>query len=152
MRKPRNRHQARRRGAVALEAALTLPFFVLIIFGILESGQVMMSEEVIINAAREGARLASLGGSTIGTNTSSGSNEVNYRVRSYLDNAGVSSANATVTVADLDRSISDLTSASVGDQIKVTVSVPFSKISWSSPMFFGNANLSNASTMRKESP
>ncbi len=151
MRSHRTR-RGRRRGAVALECALTLPFFVLIIFGIIESGQVMTSEEIIVNAAREGARLASLGGSTIGTGTSNGPDEVNYRVRSYLDTAAVPSANAVITVTDLDRSISDLPQASAGDQIKVSVSVPFSKIAWSPPMFFGGAVLSSSSTMRKEAP
>jgi Flp pilus assembly protein TadG len=151
MRSHRNR-RGRRRGSIALECALTLPFFVLIIFGIIESGQVMMSEEVIVNAAREGARLASLGGSTIGTSSSTGSNEVMNRVRTYLDNAAVPSANAAITVTDLDQSISDLPQASVGDQIKVSVSIPFSKIAWSPSMFFGNAVLSSSSTMRKESP
>jgi Flp pilus assembly protein TadG len=151
MRVDKNRRR-RRRGAVALEAALVLPFLVLIIFGIIESGQVMTSEEVIASAAREGARLASLGGSTIGSSSSNGSTEVNYRVRSYLDNAAVPSANATITVTDLDQSITDLPQASIGDRIKVSVSVPFTKIAWSPPMFFGSATLSNSSIMRKEAP
>jgi hypothetical protein len=99
--------------------------------GIIETGQVMSDEEIIVNAAREGARLASLGGSTIGSYSTTGANEVIYRVKSGLDAAGVSSAYATITVTDLDNAITDLPQASIGDRIQVSVSVPFSKIAWS---------------------
>jgi Flp pilus assembly protein TadG len=137
---------------VALECALTLPFFLAVILGIIESGQVMSDEEIIVNAAREGARLASLGGSTIGSNSSTGANEVIYRVKSSLDAAAVPSAYATITVTDLDNAINDLPQASIGDRIQVSVSVPFSKIAWSQPFYFGNAILSNSTIMRKEAP
>ena len=137
---------------MAVETALILPFLMMVILGIIECGQVMTSQEVITNASREGARLGSLGGSTIGTSTSTGVNEVNYRVRSSLDAGGISSSAATITVTDLTGSVSDLTSANVGDEIQVSVSVPFSKIAWSTPWFFGGAVLSNSSIMRKESP
>jgi Flp pilus assembly protein TadG len=124
----------------------------MLVLGIIECGQVMSAEEVITNATREGARLASLGGSTMGTSTSTGANEVNYRVRSSLDAGGVSSSQATVTITDLAGAVTDLTQANTGDEIQVSVSVPFSKIAWSTPWFFGNATLSSSSIMRKESP
>ena len=137
---------------MAVECALVLPFLMMLVLGIIECGQVMSAEEVITNATREGARLASLGGSTMGTSTSTGSNEVNYRVRSSLDAGGVASSQATITITDLTGAVSDLPQANTGDEIQVSVSVPFSKIAWSTPWFFGGATLSSSSIMRKESP
>ena len=58
-----------------------------IFMGVIESGLLMSAGEAVVNSARKGARLASLGGSTMGTNTSTGSTEVNYRVRQYLTTA-----------------------------------------------------------------
>jgi Flp pilus assembly protein TadG len=135
-----------------VECALILPFLMLVVLGIIECGQVMTAQEVITNSAREGARLASLGGSTIGTSTSTGANEVNYRVRGYLDSGGVASSAATISVTDLDGAVSDLPQSNTGDRIQVSVSVPFNRIAWSTPWFFGGATLSNSSIMRKESP
>jgi Flp pilus assembly protein TadG len=144
--------QRMRRGAVAVEMALILPFLMMVILGIIECGQVMTSQEIITNASREGARLASLGGSTVGTSTSTGAHEVNNRVRSYLDTGGISSSAATITVTDLDGAVSDLPQSNTGDRIQVAVSVPFNRIAWSTPWFFNGAILSNSSIMRKESP
>jgi Flp pilus assembly protein TadG len=141
-----------RRGAVAVECALILPFLMMVVLGIIECGQVMTDQEIITNATREGARLASLGGSTIGTSTSTGSNEVMYRVRSYLDAGGVASSAATITVTDLNGAVTDLPQSNAGDRIQVSASVPFNKIAWSTPWFFGGATLSSSSIMRKESP
>src|SRR4051812_26425114 len=141
-----------RRGAVAVECALILPFLMMVILGIIECGQVMTSQEMITNATREGARLASLGGSTIGTDSSTGVNEVKYVVRSYLAAGGISASAATISVTDLDKSVSDLPLSDAGDRIQVAVTIPFNRIAWSTPWFFGGAMLSNSSIMRKESP
>ena len=59
----------------------------------------MMVQEQIVNAAREGARLAALGGSTMGSSSSTGANEVNYRVRQYLTAAQITSG-VTITISD----------------------------------------------------
>ncbi len=47
---------ARKRGAVAVEFALTLPLLLILLFGIVEFGVMMYDQAVITNAAREGAR------------------------------------------------------------------------------------------------
>jgi Flp pilus assembly protein TadG len=143
----------RRRASAAVELAVSMIPLSFVVMGIVEGGRLMWVEELTANAAREGARLAVLGGSTIGTNSSSGSTEVNYRVRSYLTASGISTASATVTVTDLDNAaISDLTSASAGDRIKVSVSLPFSSVALGTTWYFTNATISASSVMRKEAP
>ncbi len=46
-----------RKGAAAVEFALVLPLFVLIFLGMLELGRGLHVQQVITQAAREGARL-----------------------------------------------------------------------------------------------
>ena len=50
------------RGAAAVEFALLVPIFLVIVFGIIDFGLMFYSKTVITNAAREGARTASLSG------------------------------------------------------------------------------------------
>lgn len=44
------------RGAAAIEMALVLPILVVLVLGIMEFGILMFSQQVIVNASREGAR------------------------------------------------------------------------------------------------
>ena len=79
MRILRNHSRAglRRRGAVAVEAALVLPMVVIFLFGILEYGRYVMTLQMMTNAAREGAHYAlthtqpvTIAGTTYGNATS----------------------------------------------------------------------------------
>lgn len=142
----------RRRGVAAVELAIAVMPLMMIMMGILEGGRLMMVEEQLGNAAREGARLAVLGGSTMGSSTSTSSTDVNYRVRQYLAPAQIING-VSVTITDLDApTIGDLTEASAGDRIQVAVSVPFQQVAWCSPWFFGQATLASSCIMRKEAP
>ncbi|ACX52170.1 TadE family protein [Ammonifex degensii KC4] len=53
------------KGQAAVELALTLPLLLLILFALVEFGRVFFAYLVITNAAREGARLAAVGGSDV---------------------------------------------------------------------------------------
>lgn len=53
----------RDRGAAAVEFALVVPVLILLIFGSIEFGLAIQARTMIGNAAREGVRVASLGGS-----------------------------------------------------------------------------------------
>lgn len=52
------------RGAALLETAITLPIILLISVGIFEFGRAFQTWQVLTNAAREGARVAVIGGTT----------------------------------------------------------------------------------------
>jgi len=60
---------ARDRGSVAVEFALLLPVLLLIIFGVIDFGRAISDQITLTQAAREGARLASLGYSTSAVQT-----------------------------------------------------------------------------------
>ncbi len=89
----------RRRAAATIEAVFTLPLVLMFLMGILEYGRYVMTQQVLTNAAREGARYAlahteavTLMGSTYGNQTSDVQAEVNRA------SAGVKLASQTVQV------------------------------------------------------
>ena len=51
-------HRRKRRGAAVVEFAIVAPLFFLLIFGMIEYGRMVMVQQVITNASREGARRA----------------------------------------------------------------------------------------------
>jgi Flp pilus assembly protein TadG len=57
----------RRRGAALVEAALVMNVFLLFIFAIMEFGHFVMVKQLMDNAARDGARMASTGTLTVST-------------------------------------------------------------------------------------
>lgn len=131
-----------RRGAAAVEFALVAPLFFLLIFGMIEFGRMVMVQQVITNASREGARVAVLDGST--------HTEVQQTVDDYLASASISGA--TVQIVPYEPS-----AAGYGEPVTVTVQVPFSQVSWLPgpmlTMFLGrdkNINLTATTVMRRE--
>jgi len=126
-----------RRGAAAVEFAVVAPIFVLLVFGMIEYGRMVMVQQLLTNASREGARQAVLDGATTAA--------VQATVTTYLSNSSVSGS--TVTVSPNPPS-----TAANGDPVTVTVSIPFTSVSWlPSPMYLGAKTLSASAVMRRES-
>ena len=71
------------RGAALLEAAITVPIILLISVGIFEFDRAYQTWQVLTNAAREGARIAVISGTT--------DDAVRARVNSYLTGGGLTS-------------------------------------------------------------
>jgi Flp pilus assembly protein TadG len=106
------------RGAALLEMALTLPLMLLVSIGIVEFGRAYQTWQVLTNAAREGARIAVLPG------TSDAS--VTTRVLTYLSDGQVTnSATATVNITR-DNPIAIGTGTVTAS--RVTVNYPFTFI------------------------
>lgn len=123
-------------GVAVVEFAVVAPLFFLLILGLIEFGRMVMVQQVITNASREGARRAIIQGAT--------TTEVVSVVQDYLASGGIRSATVTVTPDPID-------SAGYGEPVTVTVSVPFRQVSWlPSPMFLGGAELRATTTMRRE--
>jgi Flp pilus assembly protein TadG len=104
------------RGSALLEMALTLPLMLLVSAGIFEFGRAYQTWQVITNAAREGARIAVLPGTT--------DSMVTDRVKTYMSDGQLSGyASATVAVKR-DATIS--MGAGTATASRITVSYPFS--------------------------
>jgi Flp pilus assembly protein TadG len=113
---PKNIQRARReRGAALIEMALTLPLLLLLSIGVFEFGRAFQHWEVLTNATREGARIATLPGTS--------DSDVTSRVVSYLSAGRMTSAgSATVTVVHDDEISIGTGTASAST---VTVQYPF---------------------------
>jgi Flp pilus assembly protein TadG len=134
--RPYRLFRKKRLAAAAVEFAVVAPVFLLLVFGMIEYGRMVMVYQVLTNASREGARASVLDGAT----TSS----VNTTVTNYLTDAFISGA--TVTVSPNPPS-----GAQYGDPVTVTVSIPFSQVSWlPSPMYLGSRTLASTTVMRRE--
>lgn len=131
----RLRHSKTRAGAAAVEFALVVPIFLLFIFGIIEFGRAFMVQQILVNASREGARQAVLEGAT--------SAGVISTVSDYLQGASIGTPQDNITVSP------DPISVRSREQITVSVSVPFSEVSWMPPFIY-NGNLQASTTMRSE--
>lgn len=103
----------------------------------IEFGRMVMVQQIITNASREGARIAVLDGTT--------SSEVHSVVDNYLEGARIGGANVTLDPSDPG-------TAGYGEPVTVTVAVPFARVSWlPTPMFIGGDTQLTASTvMRRE--
>lgn len=103
------------RGSALVEAAITVPIILLIAVGIFEFGRAYQTWQILTNAAREGARVAVLPGSTNAGVTS--------RVRSSMESGQLSKyGTAPVTVNRNDSITVDGEAVSAS---KVTVDYPF---------------------------
>lgn len=132
-------HRRKRRGAAVVEFAIVAPLFFLLIFGMIEYGRMVMVQQVITNASREGARRAVLDGATAA--------EVQTTVNNYLTSAGIDSNPEYVTLDPADPG-----AAGYRQAVTVSVTVPFSDVSWiPAPLYLGGTDLSASTVMSKES-
>jgi Flp pilus assembly protein TadG len=76
------------RGAALLETAITLPIILLVSVSIFEFGRAYQVQQVLTNAAREGARVACIEGTTDA--------QVTTIVRNYLTDGGLTAVNPTI--------------------------------------------------------
>lgn len=134
--KPYRSCRRNRRGAAAVEFAVVAPVFFLLVFGMIEYGRMVMVQQLLTNAAREGARVGVLDNSTAA--------DVTTAVSNYLTAANINSPTIACNP-------SNPSSAGYGQPVTVTVSIPFSQVSWlPSPMFLGGTTMTASSAMRRE--
>src|SRR5262245_60557877 len=103
------------RGAAMLEAAVTIPLILLIAVGIFEFGRAYQTWQVVTNAAREGARVAVINGTT--------DDQVREAVRSYMSVGQLSHA-ATAPI-DVVRNAPFGGPTSTWTASSITISYPF---------------------------
>jgi Flp pilus assembly protein TadG len=128
-----------RGGAAVVEFAIVAPVFFILVFGMIEYGRMVMVQQILTNASREGARYAVI-------LESNDTTAVQDKVTDYLESASINGS-PTVTV--------DWPAGGSGSNqpITVAVSIPFGQVSWlPSPMFVSSTlPLQATSVMRRES-
>ena len=135
------------RGQALAEFALIMPILFLLIAGIMGFGRAWNLQQVVVDAAREGARVAVVQDASMAPADSAlGVAAVSHIINTRLHNAAVDTTTATITIAGNWRR--------TGDSMYVAVNVPYSfpllsvLMDWAtgSPNF----NLHSATTMRNE--
>lgn len=91
---------------------MVLPLFMAILFGIIDLGRVIWANDVVSNAAREGARYASVNAGTVGLTTEISKDEIRARVLEFVIAGGV---DTRVTVCFSSVQIADEVQGCTGD-------------------------------------
>ncbi len=147
-RQKRQQQDQRRRGATVVEMALVLPLFVAVVLGIVEFGRSMAVGQVVTNAAREGARLAVIEGTT--------NADVEQRVLDFLNaaiNVDAAQVNLSITVTPAPgntTSTNEVADAQQSDLVQVRVEIPFNEVSYVRPKYMDGQNLVGRVSMRHE--
>jgi Flp pilus assembly protein TadG len=116
-----SRRKQVRRGATVIEFVLVAFVFFLLIFGLIETGRMVMIQQALTNAAREGCRAAGLA-SSIDTA------RVESAVRDYLQSVvGSSASNASVVRVTLPSTLTNIPS---GTELSVAVELNYRDASW----------------------
>lgn len=118
----------RERGAAAVELALVLPLFLLMIFGIVEFGRVYHVQATIDGAAREGVRVMAL-----------------QQDATAARAAAVDAASPTVAITAAQVSTTACTSSTLGDTVTVRVTHPLQLFTGA---FGAQLTLTGTGTMR----
>ena len=149
MRSPQNK--SKRRGVSAVEFALVAPVFLAILFGMIEFGRAIMVGQLVTNAAREGARLAVLNGSS--------NSAVKAAVLDILEQTlSVSAADAggisvTITVEPAvghSGAGNEVANALPRDVCIVEARVPHELVKYNRLVFLANSDFVAKSSMRHE--
>jgi len=124
-----------RQGVAAVEAAFCLPLLLMFMLGLWEVGRIAQVQEVLTNAAHEGARIASQGTlNGVPVTVSS----VQQAVRDYMTSAGLPSAAVSgAQIQIINKSAhtwTDPTDAQPLDAFQMTITIPsgaaFNSLRW----------------------
>src|SRR5215813_4823239 len=89
----------KQKGTVAVELAIVLPLFALLLVGTIEFGSIARDHQVLKNAARDGARFSAQSDwATVSTDPNVVKQMIQNRVISYLANERITVAAADITV------------------------------------------------------
>jgi Flp pilus assembly protein TadG len=121
--------------------AIIAPVFVALVMGQIETARLGMVSQLLTTAAREGCRVAVISGNT--------QDDVQNRVNAVLSGSGIPVGIVTPTCP----SPYTWTSAPMGTPITVSLSVPYSQVSWlGTPFFLKNAVVNASATLSSENP
>ena len=131
----------RRTGAAAVEFAIIAPIIVLFVMGAIEFGRAMFLQQVAISTARAACRDGIL--------ASASNSSVQSLVTSRLQGVGLTGGSSTISVNG--QSGGDVSTATAGSPIQISVTIPYAANSWlPSPFYLNGKSLTGSVTMSKE--
>lgn len=127
------------RGAAAVEFALIMPIFLMLLFGIIDFGYMINRAGIINNAARDAVREAALGGK-----------EAEVRAVADVSLGAIPGATVTVTCKKEDGSACSLDTPERGDRAVVSIQYQHKMLTPVGMFVPGGFNLSRSAEMRIE--
>jgi Flp pilus assembly protein TadG len=109
-----------RSGVAAVEFALVAPVFFLFVFALIEFGRMLMVQQSLTNAAREGCRTAVMA-------TTTNSSDVDKATRDYLKSVLSNASNTSEVRVTCP---SGLAGCPSGTQLTVAVEVAYKDVTW----------------------
>lgn len=158
------RRKQNSKGIEILELAMILPFYVLLVLGIIEFGRGFEVAQWLTASAREGARLAMLYNvvsekdksiwQAAGKGTPSANEKVTTDIKNFLQAVGIDPNAVIVDIVawdddDQDVQLDDYQNVS-GKYFRVRVSVNYSDVALMKPVFMGGSQLSGEIVVRHE--
>lgn len=131
-----------RRGAVMAEFAIIFPILFLAIVGIIEFGRAMMIQQILTNAAREGARRAVVPETT--------DQDVLDLVDNYLVATSLGAPGRSIQILDGTGSPASLADIDSHQLVSVLVTVPYNEAGFGVVSFFSGSTMGSYVTMRRE--
>lgn len=129
------------RGAAAVELALVLPLFLLLVVGVIDFGYFLFVSEVATNAAREGARAGSVvdpactagGACTLSGQAASARGQASTAATNYLSRGGLTSGAVVVSAGVIqggaaDAACSDDSAVTSVDSVCVDIQYPVGSV------------------------
>jgi Flp pilus assembly protein TadG len=132
------------RGQGLVEFALLAPLFLFLLVGMFEFSRAWNIYQVVVNAAREGGRVASL------PTGFADADSVQARVSGYLRSARLEPGSARVVLDDVDGAPGTLASVAVSYPYSFSFVGPLARMFASSSALGGDIVLTSTVTMRNE--
>lgn len=132
------------RGGAAVEFALVLPIFMLLVMGALDYGYFFFSDQVVAGAAREGARAGTMISFATGFPTAKGAAE--QAARDYMNNNGIGCPGGGITCITVTNPTVSAGSLSM-PAIQVVIQYPFTSLTGYSSIVLP-ANVRGQAVMR----
>ena len=141
---PKSRRRGQRRGAAAVEFALVATVFFMFVFAIFEIGRLVMLQQIMGEACRQGARRAILENAT--------ETAVVDLVKARLSANSVPGATVTITWPNKGTQ-PNMANLGFQDPLTVRATVPYANVSWLPPVWvLQSAVMEAQTTMRVERP
>lgn len=133
----RMRNQVRRAGVAAVEFAVVLPLLLLLMLGTWEVGRTVQMQQILVNAAREGARVAAQGqtinltGAYTQIMCDTGTPNVKQVIIDYLHGAGIADTTGVTTTfkyLDGDLGSTQPWQGTKNQRFEVSVTLPYANV------------------------
>jgi Flp pilus assembly protein TadG len=136
---------------VAAEFAAVAPVMLAIIVGMLEMSRVFSVQNTLEQAAREGARFASLDRTGLLLDGQTSNQKLVSDVKNFLASAGINKSDVTVSVVDAESPSTTFDLDDADNDLRlfqIRIQVPYNKVTWSPVRHWAAAHQTAARTIR----